>query len=84
LQQWLILLLALDVADESRSVLLDGFSDDELDWLLARCGLLGSSSFQLGEESRVCGLGRGVEVDGRERVGSGLGGGLNGSHCDER
>jgi hypothetical protein len=75
LQQWLVLLLAVDIPDESLSVffnillLVDGLDLGDL------CD--GSGGLELGEE---VGLGRLVEIDGGESSGSYLGRGLDSSH----
>ena len=65
LEEWLVLLLALQITHETRPVLLDGF---ELQLLNGGLGglSLSSGSFQLGEHigSGSDGFGGGVEGDG--------------------
>lgn len=79
LEQRFVLLLDVNVADESLAVLLDVVLLVLDDRERRLDSLLGGSSLQLGEQGTLGGL-AGVEVDGGESRGSDLGRSLDGSH----
>lgn len=79
LQQRLVLFLAVEVADESLTVLLDILLGGGLNLLDDRLG--GSSSLELGQKSGLGSLLGGVEINVRKGRGSSLGRCLDGSHC---
>lgn len=79
LQQGLVLFLAIEVADESLTVLLNVILGGSLGLLDDRLGR--SSSLELGKESGLGSLLGGVEVNVCKGRSSNLGRGLDGSHC---
>lgn len=79
LQQGLVLFLAIEVADESLTVLLNVIFGGSLGLLNDRLGR--SNSLELGEKSGLGSLLGGVEVNVCKGRSSNLGRGLDGSHC---
>lgn len=79
LQQRLVLFLAVEVADESLTVLLDILLRGGLNLLDDRLGR--SSSLELGQKSGLGSLLGGVEVNVCKGKSSSLGRSLDGSHC---